>query len=60
VYEALLDQLRQMIERERIWATLPGEVDQWWRARRQMSLRQVGSSWKVEGLKRNAHMSLLP
>jgi len=30
VYEALLDHLRQMIERERIWATLPGEVDQWW------------------------------
>jgi hypothetical protein len=49
VYETLLDHLRQMIARERIWAALPGEVDQWWRARRQMSLRQAGSSWKVEG-----------
>jgi hypothetical protein len=49
VYETLLDHLGQMIARERIWAALPGEVDQWWRARRQMSLRRDGSSWKVEG-----------
>jgi len=49
VYETLLDHLRQMIALEKIWAALPGEVDQWWRARRQMSLRQTGSSWKVEG-----------
>ena len=27
VYESLLDYLRQMLEREKIWAALPGDVD---------------------------------
>ncbi len=49
VYESLLAHLRKMIEHEMIWAALPGQVDQWWRARRQMSLRQEGGLWKVEG-----------
>jgi hypothetical protein len=49
VYEMLLDHLQQMIRRESIWATLPGEVDKWWRARRQMSLVKMGSAWQIEG-----------
>jgi hypothetical protein len=48
-YETLLDYLRQMISREKIWAALPGEVDRWWRARRQMKLVPRGSDWKIEG-----------
>ena len=49
IYEALLDHLRQMIAREKIWATLPQEVDQWWRARREMQLVQKDGRWQVEG-----------
>jgi hypothetical protein len=49
VYEMLLDYLRQMVTREKIWAALPGEVDQWWRARAKMKLVQKGSWWEIEG-----------
>lgn len=49
VYETLLDYLRQMIAREKIWAALPGEVDHWWRARSQMKLVQKNGYWEVEG-----------
>jgi hypothetical protein len=49
VYEMLLDYLRPMICREKIWATLPGEVDRWWRARSQMTLLRKGASWEIEG-----------
>jgi hypothetical protein len=49
VYEALLDYLREMIARERIWAALPRDVDQWWRARNQMKLVRKGADWEIEG-----------
>ena len=49
VYESLLDYLRQMIAREKIWAVLPGEVDRWWRARSQMRLVFRGDEWEIVG-----------
>jgi hypothetical protein len=49
VYESLLAYLQDMIAREKIWAPVPGEVDQWWRARSQMNLVQEGGHWKIEG-----------
>jgi len=49
VYESLLDYLRQMVARERIWAALPGEVDQWWRTRSQLRLVPKGNDWDIEG-----------
>jgi hypothetical protein len=49
VYESLLAYLQDMIAREKIWAPVPGEVNQWWRARSQMNLVQEGSHWKIEG-----------
>ena len=49
VYESLLTYLREMIRSENIWATLPREVDNWWRARRQMKLVQKDGQWQVEG-----------
>jgi hypothetical protein len=49
VYQQLLAYLVQFVERERVWVTLPGEIDRWWRARSQMSLVQRGSSWEIEG-----------
>ncbi len=49
VYESLLDYLREMVTRERTWAALPGEVDEWWRNRRRMKLVQKGNCWEIEG-----------
>jgi hypothetical protein len=49
VYELLLAHLREMIDREKIWTALPGEVAQWWRTRRQLTLVRKGSSWEIEG-----------
>lgn len=48
-YEKLLDYLRQMVSREKIWAALPGEVDRWWRARSQMRLVKGARDWEIEG-----------
>lgn len=49
VYELLLDYLRQLIANQKIWMALPGEVDQWWRARSQMSLVRNGDRWEIQG-----------
>ena len=49
VYEALLDYLRLMIDQEKIWMALPGEVDRWWRARSQMNLVRQGNEWAIDG-----------
>jgi hypothetical protein len=49
VYELLLDYLRQMLAREKIWTALPGDVDLWWRARSQMELVSRGSKWEIVG-----------
>jgi len=49
VYESLLQYLQQTVQREKIWMALPGEVDQWWRARSQMHLVQADGRWTVEG-----------
>ena len=49
VYENLLNQLRQTVVAEKMWETLPGSVNEWWRARNQMRLVSCGESWKIEG-----------
>ena len=49
VYELLLDYLRQMVAREKIWVALPGDVDLWWRARSQMKLASRGNEWEIVG-----------
>jgi len=49
VYESLLDHLRHMVAREKIWAALPGDIDQWWRARSQMTLVPRGDEWEIVG-----------
>jgi hypothetical protein len=52
VYESLLEYLRQTVTNERLWATLPGEVDRWWRARSQMKLIPRGNEWEIMGPER--------
>jgi hypothetical protein len=49
VYESLLSYLQQIVEREKIWMALPGEVNTWWRARSEMRIVQKGESWAIEG-----------
>jgi hypothetical protein len=38
-----------MIDNEKVWLALPGEVDRWWRARSQMMLVPEGDGWKIVG-----------
>jgi hypothetical protein len=52
VYESLLDYLQNLVIVEGIWAALPGEVDRWWRARRQMKLVPRGDDWEIVGPER--------
>jgi len=49
VYESLVAHLRQNCDRNGIWRTMPGEVDRWWRARREMKLVEDSRGWRVEG-----------
>jgi hypothetical protein len=48
-FECLLAHLRTEVEANRIWAALPGAVDEWWRARNKMKLVCEGGQWKIEG-----------
>lgn len=49
VYEALLEYLRSLKQKEGVWLPLPGEVDRWWRERSKMRLFEDGSGWRIEG-----------
>lgn len=49
LYEMLLDHLREIVARDKIWMALPGELDQWWRARSQMELVNRSGDWIIEG-----------
>jgi hypothetical protein len=48
-YRALLSYLRQLRSEQRLWFALPGEVDQWWRARSKMRVIRRGGQWRIEG-----------
>jgi hypothetical protein len=49
VYVELLDYLARVRSDRHLWMALPGEVNDWWRARREMTLVRSGSSWTIEG-----------
>jgi len=49
VYRQLLEYLVQVNEELRTWFALPGEVDQWWRQRRQMRVVREGDRFRVAG-----------
>jgi len=48
-YRALLSHLIELRSQGKVWITQPGEVDQWWRERRQMSLVDRNGWWQIEG-----------
>jgi len=49
VYVELLRYLDTLRDTGQTWVALPGEINDWWRQRRAMTLSRVGSSWRVEG-----------
>lgn len=49
VYESLLSYLETMIGSEEVWSALPGDVDRWWRARKEMKLVNQDGAWKIMG-----------
>ena len=49
VYIDLLTMLTESRKREDLWFALPRDIDDWWRARSQMSLVQDGESWRIVG-----------
>jgi hypothetical protein len=49
VYESLLCYLQQIVERDKIWMALPGEVNTWWRDRSKMRIVQNDEQWTIEG-----------
>jgi len=49
VYVELLRLLAKLRDDGDTWVALPGEINDWWRQRDEMTLVQSGSCWKVEG-----------
>lgn len=49
VYVELLEYLARVQSERHLWIALPGQVNDWWRARRQMRLVRSGTSWRIEG-----------
>jgi len=49
VYRNLLTFLRQLALENGIWFSVPGEIDNWWRARSKMSVVRHNGGWRIEG-----------
>lgn len=49
VYVRLLQHLVERRDRDGLWMALPGEINRWWRNRRQMTLVPDGDGWRIEG-----------
>jgi len=49
VYRDLLGLLRHLGARDKLWFALPGEVDQWWRARSKTRVVNHDGKWQIEG-----------
>lgn len=48
-YKSLLAYLAELQSEGKVWIALPGEVNEWWRARSQMKLLWQGTGWRIEG-----------
>jgi hypothetical protein len=48
-YKSLLAYLADLRSEGKVWIALPREINQWWRARRQMKLVPDGNDWVIEG-----------
>jgi len=48
-YEVLLAYLAEKRITDNLWAALPGEINDWWRARSSMRLVKSGGGWTITG-----------
>jgi hypothetical protein len=48
-YRELLAHLAQLRQTSNLWTALPREVNEWWRARSEMTLRKQDERWVIEG-----------
>ena len=48
-YHELLSWLSELREEYSLWFALPAEIDEWWRARRQMQLVSRDGKWTIDG-----------
>jgi hypothetical protein len=48
-YRDLLEFLGNLRQRKKLWVTLAGEVDQWWRLRSAMRVVEDRGTWRIEG-----------
>ncbi len=49
VYLELLTHLTDLCAEKNLWIAPPGDVNDWWRNRHQMTLVSDGDSWRIEG-----------
>jgi hypothetical protein len=49
VYTELLRLLVQLGAERGVWIAQPGEIDAWWRQRRELRLVPAAASWRIEG-----------
>ena len=49
VYVDLLGHIAKLRDEGQTWVALPGEINQWWRQRREMTLVPDGDTWRIEG-----------
>jgi glycosyltransferase involved in cell wall biosynthesis len=48
-YRQLLGMLTELRDHSGIWATVPLEINNWWRKRRELKLVRQGEDWAIEG-----------
>jgi hypothetical protein len=48
-YKRLLQYLDEMRTNNDLWIAVPGEINDWWRARMRMNLVSVAGDWRIEG-----------
>jgi hypothetical protein len=49
MYGRLLDHLAELRDTRDVWVALPGDVDRWWRQRRELRLEYQTGTWRVVG-----------
>ena len=49
LYRSLLDYIAELRDDRNVWTALPGDIDRWWRQRRELTLDRCGEHWRITG-----------
>ena len=49
LYCRLLGEIVKLKQERRVWSTVPGEINRWWRLRHEMQLSRTSTGWQIEG-----------